>query len=433
MLSVAHIFRGLKYRNFRIFFIGQSMSLMGTWMQNIAMSWLVYRMTNSPFMLGLIAFSSQVPSFFLGPLAGVIVDRHDKKKLIILTQLLSMAQAFILAVLTLTGLINVQTIFILGIFLGCVNALDIPARQAFIVEMVEDKKDLGNAIALNSLVFNSARLIGPSIAGVLIAIVGEGVCFLINSFSFLAILKSLFSIKVKSNPRPAAQTNVMHDFKEGLKYVNNLVAIKTVVIHSAIISILGISYVVLLPVFAKETLKGGSHTLGILMGSAGLGALMATSYLASRRNVVGLEKMIPKATLIMAAGLMFFSFSKSLFVSMVLLGFVGFGAVIVMSACNIILQTIVDDSKRGRVISIYAMAVVGTVPFGSLIAGGLADKVGAPLTCFIGGALSVAAAGLFIKKMKKVRDMLEHTTKIKGPGPEGSALGSLDLAINPED
>lgn len=429
------IFRALKYRNFRIFFIGQGVSLVGTWMQVIAMSWLVYRMTNSPFLLGIVGFSSQMPSFVFGPFAGIIADRFNRHRLLIITQALSMIQALILAVLTLTGTIAVWHLIVLGIFLGCINAIDIPARQSFIVEMVERKENLGNAIALNSLMFNAARLVGPSIAGIIIALAGEGICFLINGLSFLAILASLCAMKIKVKKRDQGSYDMIKDLKEGFAYTFGFPPIKFILLLLAVISLMGSSYMVLMPVFAKDVLKGGPGTLGILMSSVGVGALVATLYLASRKSVVGLSPLIPLCSGIFSVGLIFFSFSHSLIISMLLLAISGFGFMTNTAVSNTILQTIVDDDKRGRVMSFYAMAFMGMAPIGSLLAGSLASKIGAANTLILGGVCSIAASAVFAAKLPLISKLIHPIYRKMGIIPE-VASGISDatrLNLPPED
>ncbi len=406
------IFHTLRYRNFRIFFVGQTISLTGTWMQSIAMSWLVYRLTNSPFLLGIVGFTSQIPTFILSPFAGVMADRWNRRRILILTQTLSMAQAFILAILTLTGTIKVWHIISLGIILGSINSLDIPARQSFIVEMVERKENLGNAIALNSLMFNAARLVGPSIAGILIAVIGEGVCFLINGVSFLAVIISLLAMRIDSPKKSETKnSHVLEGLKEGFAYAFGFVPIRFILSLLSIVSIMGMSYVVLMPVFARDVLKGGPGTLGLLMASAGVGALTATVYLASRKTILGLGKMIPISSSIFALGLIAFSLSHFMWVSSFLLMLIGFGVMVHMAASNTILQTIVDDDKRGRIMSLYTMAFMGTAPLGSLLAGSLATSIGVTNTLIIGGALCLVASALFATKLPVLRKIIHPIYK----------------------
>ncbi|MCX5687417.1 MAG: MFS transporter [Candidatus Omnitrophica bacterium] len=394
------VFRTLKYRNFRIFFFGQGVSLIGTWMQHIAMSWLVYKMTNSIFMLGVVGFASQIPTFILSPFTGVLADRHNRHKILLLTQALAMLQAFILAFLTLTGNIAVWHIIVMGIFLGCVNSLDIPARHSFILQMIEEKENLGNAIALNSMMFNLARLIGPSIAGVLIAITGEGVCFLINAISYLAVIASLLAmdkgIKIRKDKK--VNYDIFKDLKEGFNYAFRLQPIRAILLLLGIISLMGMSYAVLMPVFAKDVLGGGSRTLGYLMAAIGLGALAGTAYLASRKKPLITGNLLPASAGIFGLSIIAFSFSHNIWVSLPLLFVSGFGIMVQMASSNMILQAIVDDDKRGRVMSFYTMAFMGMAPLGSLLAGGMATRLGASNTLIISGVCCIIAAVIFVFK-----------------------------------
>jgi len=392
-----NIFRSLKYRNFRLFFIGQSISLIGTWMQSVAMSWLVYRMTGSALLLGVVAFSSQIPTFILSPFAGVFADRYNRHRIVIVTQALSMVQAFALAGLTLTGKIQVWQIITLGLFLGCVNAVDIPTRQSFLIDMVEQKEMLGNAIALNSAIFNGARLIGPTVAGILVAIVGEGICFLINALSFLAVIASLLMMKLTPKEEKGSASHVMKELKEGVIYAFGSRPIRLILFLLSIISMLGMSYIVLMPVFAKDIHHGGPETLGILMAAVGVGALIATLYLASRKEPPTLEKIIPGGAAIFACGVILFALSRVLWVSILLLVVTGFGFLATTASSNTIIQTVVHDDKRGRVMSFYAMAFMGMAPIGSLIAGAIANKLGATDALLIGGFSCLFATFVFYR------------------------------------
>lgn len=412
------MFRTLRYRNFRVFFLGQNISLIGTWIQQIAASWLVYRMTSSPLLLGVVGFSGQIPTFILSPLGGVVADRFDRRKLLLLTQALSAAQALVLAVLTLTGVIQVWHIIVLGVFIGCVNSFDIPARQSFLMEMVEKKENLGNAIALNSLMFNASRLIGPSIAGLMIAMFGEGVCFLINGLSFFAVLISLFRMSITQHEAGTKQMDIMAGLKEGFKYTFGFEPIRLILLLLSVVSILGMSYVVLMPVFARDILKGGPETLGFLMASGGAGALLATVYLASRKSIVGLGRLIPASAILFAVGIMLFALSGTLWLSMVLLSVSGFGMMVNMAACNTILQTISDDDKRGRVMSFYTMSFIGMAPIGSLLAGVLAGKIGATGTLMAAGGICIISSILFARKQPLIRSLIHPIYRKIGIIPE---------------
>lgn len=415
------IFRALKHRNFRLFFMGQGISMVGTWMQAIASGWLAYRLTNSPLMLGVVGFSSQAPIFLLGPLGGFFADTGNKRRILVITQIISMVQALILAVLTLSGRIQVWHIIALGVVLGCVNSFDMPVRQSFVVDMVEGKEVLGNAIALNSLQFNIARLIGPSIAGILIAIFGEGVCFLVNGLSFIAVIWSLAAMRVPVRATKPKSYKVMEGIREGFDYVVRSVPIRHILLLLTVVSVTGASYVVLMPVFARDVIGGGPETLGFLMSSAGVGALGATLYLASRRTVIGLGRTIAICSSLFAVSIFAFSFSKSLAASMVILSVTGFGVMAHMAASNTILQTIADDDKRGRVMSFYTMAFIGTAPIGSLIAGILASRIGASSTLVICSVVCLAASIIFAFKLPAIRQVIRPIYRKMGIIPEVAA------------
>jgi len=408
------IFRALYHRNYRLFFGGQGFSLIGTWMQQIAMSWLVYRMTNSAFLLGFIGFSSQICSFFFSPFAGVLSDRWNRHHILVATQSLSMIQAFILAFLTLTGMIAVHHIVILSLFLGFLNAFDMPTRQAFVVEMVEKREDLGNAIALNSFLFNGARLVGPSIAGILISILGEGMCFLLNGVSFLTVIIALLAMKMTPHKRESEKTQVFQGLKEGFTYAFGLMPIRSILIFLGWISMVGTANTTLMPVFTKDILHGGPQTYGFLMAAIGVGAIIGAIYLASRISVLGLGRIIVIASSIFGIGLISFSFSHVLWLSMSLLLLTGFGMMLHMASSNTILQTMVDDDKRGRVMSLYVMAFMGMAPFGSLLGGILASRIGAPITLIIGGASCILGSFLFAKKLPLIREMVRPIYIRKG-------------------
>ena len=395
--------RAFRYRNYRLYFGGQGVSLIGTWMQQIAMSWLVYRLTNSAFYLGLIGFTGQAPIFFLTSFAGVFVDRIHRRNLLIITQSLATVQASLLAFLTLSGHIQVWHLVLLSLFLGTINAFDMPARQSFVVEIVENKEDLGNAIALNSFMFNSARLVGPSIAGLVVAAIGEGPCFLLNAISFLAIIGTLLAMRIPRRMLETKSASLFHGFKEGYRYALGFPPIRYVLLLLALTSLAGIPYMVLMPIFARDILHGGPHTLGFLMGALGVGALTGSLYLASRQSVLGLGRLIVIASSTFGAGLVVFSFSRFLPLSLILLLFTGFGMIIQMTSSNTILQTITDEDKRGRVMSFYTMAFAGTAPFGSIMAGSLASRIGAPHTVIIGGIICIIGSLLFLKKLPLIR------------------------------
>ena len=397
------LLRALRSRNYRLFFTGQSISLVGTWMQQVAMSWLVYRLTGSAFLLGVVGFVGQIPTFLLAPVAGVLADRWDKRRLLIATQTLSMLQAAALAFFVLAGTVQVWQIVTLRLILGIISTFDIPARQSFIVEMVDNREDLGNAIALNSSMFNAARLIGPSIAGLLVAAVGEGICFIVNAFSYLAVIVALAAMRLTPGKPEKARRHILHELREGVGYAFGFSPIRSILLLIALVSLMGMPYSILMPVFARDILHGGPHTFGFLMAASGCGALASTVYLASRKNVLGLGRIIVAATTLFGAGIIAFSFSGSLPLSLLFLCITGFGGMALIASSNTILQTIVEDDKRGRVMSLFTMAFIGMAPFGSLIAGSLANTIGARNTLLIGGVSCLAGGALFAVILPKIR------------------------------
>ena len=400
------MFRALESRNYRLFFIGQSIALTGHWMQSLAMSWLVYRLTGSALLLGVTGFASQFPIFLLASLAGVFVDRHNRHKILIITQVLAMLQAFLLAALVFTNTVTVWSIIVLSAFLGLINALDMPARQTFVLEMVEKRENLSNAIALNSSMVNGARLIGPSIGGILIAVLGEGACFTFNGVSFLAVIFCLLAMRLTPPKIEARESHVLKDLKEGFSYAFGFAPIRYLILMLALVSLLGMSYSVLMPVFAAEILQGGANTLGFLMAASGTGALVGTLYLAARRSMRGLGRIVGVSTGIFGVGLVLFSLSNILPFSIALNMVNGCSMIVQLAGSNTILQTIVDDDKRGRVMSIYAMSFMGMAPFGSLLAGALASGIGAPNTVLLGGICCIAASVFFTIKLRGLKDAL---------------------------
>jgi MFS family permease len=427
------IFRALSSRNYRLFFMGQGVSLIGTWMQQAAISWLVYRVTGSTLLLGVVAFSNQIPTLFLGPFAGVVADRWERKRLLIWTQSLSMLQALILATLVLTGAIQTWHIIALSLLIGIINAFDIPIRQSFVVQMVERKEDLGNAIALNSAMFNSARFIGPSVAGILISTVGEGVCFLLNGISYIAVLAGLAAIRVTPRQNRTGKAPVLREFYEGIRYAFDFKPIIAILALLSVFSIAGAPYLVLMPAFAKDVLQGGAHTFGFLVSAAGIGALSATIYLASRKNVHGLIKIIPAAVAACGLGIAAFALSRNFAISIICLFLAGFGMMTQIASSNTIIQTIVDEDKRGRIMSLYAMSLMGVMPFGSILAGSVADKIGVQFTLLLGAAFCIIGASIFAAKLpmlcKLLRPVLANmeiceTEKAKSERPTESGKKS---------
>jgi MFS family permease len=398
--SLKHILRCLGYRNFRLFFIGQLISLTGTWMQYMAMSWLVYRLTNSAFALGIIGFSSQISIFFITPFAGVWADRWNRHRIVIVTQILAMLEALSLAFLVFTNTATVWHVISLSIFLSLVNSFDIPMRQSFTVDMIENKEDIGNAIALNSLMFNIARFIGPPIAGILVVFFGEAICFLLNGISYIGVIIALMLMKIVPQTKASSNNHFWENMKEGLLYTFGFPPMRFILMLMGVVSLVVMPYAVLMPVFARDVLHGNSQTLGFLMGAAGLGALVGAIYLASKKGVRGLERTIALSTFILSAGLIVLSFSSGLWPSLFLMAFIGFGIMVNTASSNTVLQTLVDDDKRGRVMSFYTMAFIGLSPFGSLLAGSLASVIGTPNTILIAGIFCILGALVFVQRMK---------------------------------
>ena len=430
---VAHTLRALRHRNFRLFIGGQSISLVGTWMQQVAIGWLVYRLTSSPLLLGLVGFVAQGPTFLLAPLAGVLADRHNKRRIVIITQAIMMVQALLLAALVLAGRVSMPWIVLLMSVLGATTAFDIPARQAFLIEMVHDREDLPNAIALNSSIFNAARLVGPAIAGFAISLVGEGWVILINGLSYVAVVASLLLMRLdRVDSRPHTGRMLGH-MAEGFRYAFGFPPIRLVLTHVAIVSLFAVPFTVLLPLVAGETLHGGPQTLGFLMSAIGLGALGGALYLANRSSVRGLGRVIAVTAVLFGVGLVAVSLSRVLWVSVLCLGVAGFGMMAQMASSNTVLQTIVEDDKRGRVMSIYTMAFVGMAPIGSLLAGVVAERIGAEATIGLGGAVSVCAGAFFALRLPLIRQYIRPIYERLGILPEvARGLQAATQQITPE-
>lgn len=408
------LIRALHHRNYRLFFSGQFISLIGTWMQKIALYWLIYRLTNSPRILGITEFASQIPVFFLTPFAGVLSDRLNRRRLLIATQMLSMAQASMLAILVLTGSVVVWHLIALSLLLGIINAFDLPIRQAFVVDLVERREDLGNALALNSFLVNGTRLLGPSLAGILIALTGEGICFLLNAVSYLAVIAALLAMTIpaKINTTPVSELPVVKDIIRGFRYSYRSIPIRSMLLLLGVTSIMAMPYQILMPVFAKSILQGNSQTLGFLMGATGIGAITGAFYLGSRKNALGLEKMIVIASSLLGFSLILFSVSRMFLFSAFFLAFIGLGIMVQAVSCNTLLQTIVEDDMRGRVMSLYTMAFIGLTPFGSLLAGELASRIGAPTTLTIGGICCLCGA-VFIRSRSHEISKALHSAYIR--------------------
>jgi MFS family permease len=423
------ITRALRNRNYRLFFFGQGVSVIGTWMQITALGWLVYRLTGDKVLLGVVAFCAQIPVFCLAPLAGVIADRIDRRRLVIATQTLAMIQAAVLGTLTLLGIVAVWHILALSAVLGMVNAFDIPTRQSFVVQMLDSPRDLPNALALNSLLVSSARIIGPAIAGQVIFLWGEGRCFLINSASYLAVVVALLAMRVRSGARRTVHPSLFTSLKEGARYVAGFAPIRYVLLLLAANSLLGMPYSVQLPVFARDILKGDSRTQGMLLGAVGVGALVAVLYLAIRSSVRGLGRVMAVSCALFGAALMAFSFSHWKVLSMTLLTVVGFGAVVQIIGANTLVQTLVDDDKRGRVMSFHTLCFMGMGPFGNLLIGGLAGALGAPTAVLLGGCGCLLAAAAFATALPRLGRAV-HPVYVKmgivtEPVPNGALRGDL--------
>lgn len=393
--SPGRLIRALRHRNYRLFFGGQTLSLVGTWITRVATSWLVYRLTDSEFLLGLVAFAGQVPLLLFAPFGGVLGDRWNRRRILVVTQILSAIQSLVLAILAFSGHITVMHVIVLQLFQGLINAFDTPARQAFVVEMVEEPDDLPNAIALNSSMFNASRIIGPTIAGILIAAFGEAWCFLLDSLSYIAVIASLLAMRFAVPPKSTTEKHMLDELRAGLRYVGSFAPVRALLLQVALVSVMGMPYTVLMPVVAARVLHGSANTYGLLMTAVGIGALGGTFYLAARRSVLGLGKVIVAATVMLSAGLIAFSFSRSVLVSVAVLPLVGAGMMLQSASANTILQTIVDEKLRGRVMAFYTMAVLGTQPLGSLLAGALAERIGAQHTIFLGALVCLAGAGWF--------------------------------------
>lgn len=393
--------RALRHRNFQLFFSGQLISLIGTWMQSVAQAWLVYRLTGSALLLGSVGFASQIPVFLFAPIGGITADRVNRQRLVIATQTLAMTLAGFLAWLTLSGRVHVWHIFVLSAMLGLVNAFDIPGRQAFLVDMV-GKEDLMNAIALNSSMFNGARVIGPAVAGILVARIGEGWCFGANAISYIAVIIGLLLMNVHCERRVSSHSPI-EDIVEGFRWVNQTKIIRALLLLIGLVSLVGMPYTVLMPVFADKILHGGARGLGILMGSTGVGALFGALTLASKTGVKGLGRWVALACASFGACLFLFSFSTSFWLSVALLAPAGYSMMLQMACSNTLIQTMVPDQLRGRVMALYSMMFMGMAPFGALLGGALAHRVGAPITIAVGGVACVVGAIWFWRALPDMR------------------------------
>ncbi len=406
--KISPVFRAFSSRNYRLFFAGQGISLIGTWMTQTAVIWLVYSLTNSALLLGVVGFAQQVPNFLLSPFAGVLVDRLNRHRILVVTQILSMMQSLALAALAFSGTIHIWHIIVLSVFQGCVNAIDMPTRQTFVIELVERRENLSNAIALNSSLFSGARLIGPAIAGLVIAAVGTSTCFLIDGVSYIAVIAGLLAMRVR--PLKLAvldpSNTVLHRLKEGFDYAFGFPPIRSILLLIALVSLVGMPYTVLAPIFATNILHGGPQTLGFLMASSGLGALVSAVYLSSRSTIVGLGKFIMIAPSVFGAALIVFALSKVLWLSLIAMFVLGGSLILQSTSSNTILQTIVEEDKRGRVLSLYTIAFISMATFGNLFAGSLASRMGAPYTLVISGVICIAASIYFARQFPALREIV---------------------------
>jgi len=403
--DVSHAWRALRHRNFQLFFAGQTISVVGTWMTRLATSWLVYRLTRSALLLGVVSFSSQIVAFALGPVAGVWVERLDRRKLLVWTQAGGAIQSLALAALTLTHVITLWEIIALSALQGLINAFDMPGRQSFLVQMV-DRSDLGNAIAINSSMNNGARLVGPAIAGLVIAAVGEGWCFFIDGVSYFAVIASLLVMRITPREDRRRPTRMIEQMREGWDYVTTFRPVRTILLLFALTTLMGYPYTVLLPVFAAQTLHGDAHTLGWLTGASGVGALASALSLAWRKTVVGLTRLLRASAAVLGVALIVFGLSQTLWLSLVTMVFAGFGLIQIASASNTVIQTLVPEDKRARVMSYYTMTFFGAAPVGSLLAGLLADRIGAGATVVLTGTAWLTGALWFSIQLPRLRSVM---------------------------
>jgi len=434
--NFAFMVRALRHRNYRLFFMGQTVSLIGSWMTEVATSWLVFRLTGSALMLGVVNFSGQIPAFVFAPFSGIFIDRWNKHRVLLTTQTLMMCQSFSLAFLTLTGRMTIGWLAGLMAFEGVVNSFDMPCRQAFVVEMVTEKADLGNAIALNSSMVNMARLVGPTVGALIIAAAGEGFCFLVDGFSFMAVIAALLAMTVVPSAGTKRRVKAAgEELREGVRYAFGFVPIRRIICLLALVCLVGGPYMVLVPIFAGDIFHGGPHALGLLMTASGCGALLGAGFLASRKSVVGLVRLIPVATATFGTGLLLFSFTTRLSWGVPALLVVGAGFMVQLAACNTVIQTLVDDDKRGRVMSFYMAAFLGCMPMGSLWSGWVADRIGAPLTLRITGSLCLLAAAAFASGYGEMREWIRPVYIRMGilPAVNRGISGASQLSQPPEN
>ena len=425
-VGVRTTLRALRHRNFQLFFGGQLISLIGTWMQNIAQDWLVYRLTGSSLLLGTVAFASQIPIFLLAPVSGIVADRWNRHRIVIATQSASMLLALTLATLTLSGRIRIWEIMVIASLLGVVNAFDIPARQAFLIDMV-GRDDLLNAIALNSSMFNSARIIGPAIAGILVASVGEGWCFFANGISYIAVITGLLLMRLTRKGELQKKGSALENMIEGFRFARHTAPVRALLLLIGVVSLAAMPYTVLMPIFAGRILHGGARQLGMLMGATGVGALFGALTLASKADVKGLGKWVWMAATGFGTSLILFTLSRRLWLSMALLVPTGFGMMVQMGATNTLLQVMVPDRLRGRVMSLYSMMFIGMGPIGALIGGAIAARIGAPWTVAVGGVTCLAGGAIFARRLPGMRGVARQLILEQGMGA-GEPPASLPVS-----
>ena len=418
--------RALRHRNYQLFFAGQLISLIGTWMDQVAESWLVYRLTGSALLLGTVAFAAQIPVFLLAPIGGALADRYDRRRILVGTQSSMMALTFVLAWLTLSHRVQIWHVVTLAALTGIVNAFDLPARQAFVVDMVS-RTDLVNAIALNSSMFNGARIIGPALAGIVVAAIGEGWCFFANGVSFIAVIAGLMMMRME-RPRQAIEGSPVENIIEGFRFVAGTGPVRALMSLLGLVSFTAMPYAVLMPVFAAQILHGGARALGLLMGCSGAGALMGALTLAMRKTLKGLSVWVAVSCAGFGTALLLFSFSRSMWLSCALLVPAGFCMMIQMASSNTLIQSMVPDRLRGRVMSVYAMTFMGMAPLGALLAGSLAHNLGAPWTVAIGGIISIAGAAVFGARLPVHRPVAREmiiAQQIAGGAPAQEMTGRV--------
>jgi len=404
VFSLPRYARALRHRNYRLFFSGQLVSLVGTWMQSVAESWLVYRLTGSAALLGIAGFAGQVPVLFFATIGGTVADRYNRHRILIVTQTISMVLPLILAALVFTGRVQVWHVLTLAAILGVVNAFDVPARQAFVVEMV-GKDDLVNAIALNSSIVNAARSVGPAVAGVLLAAVGEGWCFLLNGVSYIAVITGLLMMQLPRRMQAEHPAKALAGVTQGFRYVRRTMAVRDLLLMVALISFAGQPFATLMPIFAEDILHGGARGLGLLMASAGVGSLAGALILASRSTIRGLGRIVAASALTFGVALSLFALSKHFWISAILLAVVGMSMITQAASTNTLIQSMVPDAMRGRVMALYVISFMGMMPLGALVEGWIAERIGAPLTVMGGGLVCIAGAIVFNVRLPKLRVM----------------------------